>query len=180
MSPQYADAVYRVETSSGITRRIPLVPPEMDLVKKYTPERSCPPWDVAGRTQMLVLTQALDAAGIASTWTLEYRELFVARGTGPGGRQRMGDKDLPGVYRLYVPTALRDKAVELLRAREDAIWRQLNLLRVDPAAPSPTPGGTSAFDPLCKLCLDTGKAAGTSFWMCPMCGRTDPDHPRNR
>jgi hypothetical protein len=88
-------------------REVP--PPEgWEVVDTYHPH-SCP-WDYYGNRHVREVLYVFTAAGIEATDCPIHQNRLHPQGTGPGGRVRMGDDWLPGVYRVAVPAAQVEEA----------------------------------------------------------------------
>ena len=115
----------REYTENGVKVREEMVPHMYVIVETYTPH-SCP-WDYYGMKKCHEWKAVMKEAGIPCQ-TLHTRKSGTKPfggpgGTGPGGRVRMGDNMMPGLYRLCVPKHCVGAAQAALNEHK----RQINL-----------------------------------------------------
>jgi hypothetical protein len=111
-------------------------PPEGWVVIDTYHPHTCP-WDVYGNRHVREVLLVLRDAGITemSDCPIRHSQLHP-QGTDPGGRVRLGDDWLPGIYRVAVPPDQVAEAGEALARHREAVRRWL-----DGVGPMPVPCG---------------------------------------
>lgn len=113
-----------VTVEYGVESRETPVPDGFTVVETYHPH-SCP-WDCYGMKFVRETQTVLKSAGIDSVECSIRQTILHPRGSGPGGRVRMGDNMMPGVYRVAVATEDMPQAIEALAQHEAAIKNWLH------------------------------------------------------
>lgn len=108
-----------VSTEYGIESRETPVPEGFTVLESYTPH-SCP-WDCYGRNWVNETRAVLKNAGIDSVECSIKQSILHPRGSGPGGRVRVGDNMMPGIFRVAVPTESMGAAVQAMAEHQTAV-----------------------------------------------------------
>lgn len=117
---------YRTYRLDGVEYREDLAPDMYVLVDTYTPDHTIAPWDYYGNNHAKEISAVLRNAGIPTKLCLTKRTNTACRGSGPGGRVRMGDDMMPTTYRTYVPKHRDVDAMAALKLHEDAVHAWLH------------------------------------------------------